>query len=96
LLNVTGVRCRSLFYRADLGCLFLPQSDNGQTDYRCRFRSSYDLVNHAVGPILGFLGMALLLVALSTAYDYFILKFIPRFKSDIIDETHTYLQKPCL
>jgi len=51
-----------------------------------------DLVNHAVGPILGFLGMALLLVALSTAYDYFILKFIPRFKSDIIDETHTYLQ----
>lgn len=51
-----------------------------------------DLVQHALGPILGFLGMALLLVGLSTAYDYLILKFAPRFKSDIIEETQSYLQ----
>ncbi len=52
-----------------------------------------DLLQHVLGPILGFLGMALVLVALSTAYDYLILKFTPRFKSDIIEETNAYLQQ---
>ncbi len=52
-----------------------------------------DLLQHVLGPILGFLGMALMLVGLSTAYDYLILKFTPRFKSDIIEETHAYLQQ---
>ncbi len=51
-----------------------------------------DLIAHALGPILGYLGMGLVLVALSTAYDYLILKLIPRFKADIIEKTHTYLQ----
>ena len=52
-----------------------------------------DLIEHALGPILGFLGMALVLVGLSTAYDYLILKFTPRFKAGIIEETHAYLQQ---
>ncbi len=52
-----------------------------------------DLIAYALKPILGFLGMGLLLVALSTAYDYLILKFTPRIRSDIIEETHAYLQQ---
>ncbi|HEY5235871.1 MAG TPA: ABC transporter ATP-binding protein, partial [Rhabdochlamydiaceae bacterium] len=52
-----------------------------------------DLLQHVLGPILGFLGMALTLVGLSTAYDYLILKFTPRFKAGIIEETHAYLQQ---
>lgn len=52
-----------------------------------------DLLQHVIGPILGFLGMALVLVGLSTAYDYLILKFTPRFKAGIIEETHAYLQQ---
>jgi ATP-binding cassette subfamily B protein len=52
-----------------------------------------DLLDHALGPILGFLGMGLVLVFLSTAYDYLILKLIPRFKSDIIEETQAYIQQ---
>jgi len=52
-----------------------------------------DLTQHILGPILGFLSMALVVVGLSTAYDYLILKFTPRFKSDIIEETHAFLQQ---
>jgi len=51
-----------------------------------------DLVAHALGPILGFLGMGLLLVILSTIYDALILKLSPRFRADIIEETTLYLQ----
>jgi ATP-binding cassette subfamily B protein len=51
-----------------------------------------DLMGHALGPILGYLGMGLVLVALSTIYDYFILKVSPLFKADIIEETSSYLQ----
>jgi len=52
-----------------------------------------DLMTYALGPILGFFGMGLLLISLSTAYDYLILKLFPRFRSDIIEETHIYLQQ---
>jgi ATP-binding cassette subfamily B protein len=50
-----------------------------------------DLIEYASGPILGYLGMGLVLVSLSTAYDYFVLKFFPRMRSDIIEETNSYL-----
>lgn len=52
-----------------------------------------DLIAHALGPILGFFGMGLLLISISTVYDYLILKLFPRFRSDIIEETHMYLQQ---
>jgi ATP-binding cassette, subfamily B, bacterial len=52
-----------------------------------------DLIIHALKPILGYLGMGLVLVLLSTVYDYLILKFSPGFRADIIEETHNYLQK---
>ncbi|HUD02188.1 MAG TPA: ABC transporter ATP-binding protein [Rhabdochlamydiaceae bacterium] len=51
-----------------------------------------DLIAHALGPILGYLGIGVFLVGLSAAYDYLILKFTPPFKSAIIEKTHTYLQ----
>lgn len=53
----------------------------------------HDLMDHALVPIVGFFGMGFLLTSLSTAYDYLILKLFPRFRSDIIEETYTYLQQ---
>jgi len=52
-----------------------------------------DLIEHVLGPALGFLSMALVLVGLSTAYDYLILKFAPHFKAGIIEQTNAYLQQ---
>ncbi len=49
-------------------------------------------MHYARDPILGFFGMAFLLLLLTTAYDYLVLKTFPCMRSDVIEEVGTRLQ----
>ncbi len=52
-----------------------------------------ELIHYALGPICGYFGMAIVLLSLSTAYDYLFLKVFPRIRADIIEDMHAHLQK---
>jgi ATP-binding cassette, subfamily B, bacterial len=55
--------------------------------------SNETLLHYALGPICGYFGMAFVLLALSTAYDWLFLKSFPLIRAFIIEDMQTHLQK---
>jgi ATP-binding cassette subfamily B protein len=53
---------------------------------------SENLAAHVMVPLLGYLGLELFLLSLTSAYDYCILKSFPKLRSDVVEEMHAYLQ----